>query len=170
MSQTKLLVCNERFEVPQVYGGTEGEDRSDINTIRYAGTMALQSTAWSTSDNDGMLTSDQDIRYFHFGVEVKASDRHTSFSSYSNMYGKPIKKSEATADSSFPEAPKCSFTTPINEPSDYRKAIGMLATLFTRQRYTALADVTPCLIRPTMDFREEPSTEGKASVQKVSVR
>ena len=166
MSQTKLLVCNERFEVPQKGGGTEGEDRSDINTIRYAGTMALQSTAWSTSETDGMLASDQDIRYFHFGVEVKASNRH-SFPSYLNMYGKPI---EATADSSFPEAPKCSFTTPINEPSDYRKAIGMLATLFTRQRYTALADVTPCLIRPTMDFREEKSTEGKSSVQKVSVR
>ena len=164
MSQTKLLVCNERFEVPQKGGGTEGEDRSDINTIRYAGTMALQSTAWGTCEKctDGMLPSDQDIRYFHFGVEVKASNRHSD-SNALNMYGIPI-------GASFPEAPKCSFTTPINEPSDYRKAIGMLATLFTRQRYTALADVTPCLIRPTMDFREEKSTEGKSSVQKVSVR
>ena len=166
MSQTKLLVCNERFEVPQKGGGTEGEDRSDIDKIRYAGTMALQSTAWGTCEKctDGMLPSDQDIRYFHFGVEVKASDR-TGIKDSVNMYNEILPDKET-----FPTAPKCSFTTPINEPSDYRKAIGMLATLFTRQRYTALADVTPCLIRPTMDFREEKSTEGKASEQKVSVR
>jgi hypothetical protein len=140
----------------------KGDDRSDTDTIRYAGTMALQSTAWSASETDGMLASDQDVRYFHFGVEVKASNRITKASVNMYKWADP-----ALGEKSFPKAPQCSFTTPINEPSDYRKAIGMLATLFMRQRYTALADVTPCLIRPTMDFREEASKEGKSSAQKV---
>ena len=129
MGETKLLVCNERLEVPQA-----GGDMADRH-IRYVGTMAMQSTAWSPIEMDGVLMSDQDVRYFHFGIEINVQE----------------------------PAPKCSFTTPINVESDYRKALGQLTTLFLRQRYTSLADVTACLIRPTMDFREKLEGTGTAT-------
>ena len=62
--ETKLFVCNERLEVPQA-----GGDMADRH-IRYVGTMAMQSTAWSPIEMDGVLMSDQDVRYFHFGIEI----------------------------------------------------------------------------------------------------
>ena len=138
MGETKLLVCNERLEVPQA-----GGDMADRH-IRYVGTMAMQSTAWSPIEMDGVLMSDQDVRYFHFGIEINVPD--------------PSTKPPVPAP-----VPTCSFTTPINVESDYRKALGQLTTLFLRQRYTSLADVTACLIRPTMDFREKIEGSGTAT-------
>jgi hypothetical protein len=140
MGETKLLVCNERLEVPQADG--EYADQR----IRYVGTMAMQSTAWSPIEMDGVLMSDQDVRYFHFGIEIHV----------------PVPGPEST-DLVPALVPTCKFTTPINVESDYRKALGQLTTLFLRQRYTSLADVTACLIRPTMDFREKIEKTGTAA-------
>ena len=167
MEKTKIMVCNERLEVPQAGGDLEGEP------IRYVGTMAIQSTAWIVSETDGMLSSDQDVRYFHFGVEIKPEIRSPSSWKAMEQARKAKDKYERLinhTDATNPALPVCSFTTPINIASGYRKSIGQLATLFLRERYTALADVTSCLIRPTMDFRESKAGAGKAATsQKVRI-
>ena len=171
MEKTKIMVCNERLEVPQAGGDMVGEP------IRYVGTMAIQSTAWIVSETDGMLPSDQDVRYFHFGMEIKPEDRQIN---KQKTVAQTMTERKRRGDPSWnppnhlvpndPALPVCSFTTPINMASGYRKAIGQLATLFLRERYTALADVTSCLIRPTMDFRESKAEAGKAAKkQKVRI-
>ena len=165
MEKTKIMVCNERLEVPQAGGDMVGEP------IRYVGTMAIQSTAWIVSETDGMLPSDQDVRYFHFGMEIKPEDRRTNVQHINlGLLKKRSDPSFQVIPFTDPALPVCSFTTPINMASGYRKAIGQLATLFLRERYTALADVTSCLIRPTMDFRESKAEAGKAAKkQKVRI-
>ena len=147
-SHVTMTVCNERLEVPPAI--LKGDDNAILASdygysVKYTGSMLITGP-FSASFVDGTTSQNMDTRIFNYGYELTV-DKSGKESSFPRKAGPSDNK-------------RCTFLDPDSQGREYRKRLLELYGLYWRKRVKMLADFTPCLPAPTMDFREvvEPST------------
>ena len=159
-SRVTMTVCNERLEVPPSI--LKGDDNAILASdygysVKYTGSMLITGP-FSASFVDGTTSQNMDTRIFNYGYEltVDKSGKESSF---------PRKADPKSSDNK-----RCTFLEPDSQSREYRKRLLEFYGLYWRKRVKMLADFTPCLPEPTMDFREsvEPST-GKIRYAHVAI-
>jgi hypothetical protein len=153
----RMVLCNERVEIPRDVSG------GPMDHVRYVGTMALHGE-FSSSYTEGLTGMDMETRLFDYGFEIKIDSQDEHQPSFPGQAVEGHREGHNMRGGK-----RCTYMTPMNDDTDYRKKLLEVYGLYWRTRQKQIAHFSPCMPSPSMDFREsvEPST-GKIRYGHVS--